>query len=107
MAISIMNGATTAGGYGVYNFDGGKGAVYSTASTIQTVCVYGTFGGATATHEISPDAGTTWIPIDVTNAYATANKAYNIEARSGATYRINVGGTPTTATSLSAKAFVN
>lgn len=104
--ITIMAAATTAGGTTAYSFDGGVTVGGSTGSTIQTVCVYGTFGGADATHQISPDAGTTWIAIDTVNAYATANKCYNIEARSGASYRILIGGTPTTSTTISAKAFV-
>lgn len=98
--------ASTTGVSSAYSFDGGTSRGGVTASTIQTICVYGTFAGAACTHQISPDAGTTWIAIDTTNAYATQNKCYNIEARSGATYRIAVTSAGNSTTTITAKAFV-
>lgn len=102
--ITIMSALTT-GASTAYNFDGGVSVGGLTGATIQTVAVYGTFGGATATHQMSPDEGTTWIDIDTLEAVATANKVYNVEARSCATYRISLTST-TTGTTLNAKAFV-
>jgi len=98
--------ALTTGASSAYSFNGGTTEGGSTASTIHTVAIYGTWDSATATHQMSPDGGTTWINIDTTNAAATANKVYNIEARSGATYRISVANVGSTGTSLTAKAFV-
>ena len=103
--ISIANALTT-GASAAYEFDGGLSQPGAYSPTVHTVCVYGTFGGATLQHQISPDGGTTWIAIDATNAQATAAKAYNIEARQDATYRVSIISGATTGTSINAKAFI-
>ena len=106
MAVISIASALTTGASAAYEFDGGLSVPGAYSPTVHTVCVYGTFGGATVQHQISPDGGTTWIAIDTVNAQATANAVYNIEARQDATYRVSITAGATTNTSINAKAFI-
>lgn len=51
--------------------------------------VYGTFGGATATLQLSPDNGTTWLD---TNAVATSPGGQQIPIPSTALVRLAISG---------------
>jgi hypothetical protein len=55
-----------------------------------TLLFQGTWDSATAKLQISGDSGTTWI--DIADASATANTAFNITASKGFSYRGVVSG---------------
>lgn len=59
--------------------------------------IYGTFGGSTATLQLSPDAGTTWID---TNASATAAGGLRVHIPASTLVRVVItGGTGVSLTS--------
>ena len=78
------------------------GAAFGSNDTLNTCVIYGTWDGATATLEISPDDGTTWIVVDAINATLTANGAFDFMAAAGFLYRIAISGAGA-GTSLSSK----
>ena len=58
-------------------------------SEIRTVYAYGTWDGATATVELSPDGGTTWVDSGIS---LTADGMTNLEARGDQIRAVLAGG---------------
>lgn len=60
----------------------------SHSNNTQTIVFANDFGGGTAKVQISPDNETSWV--DIPNTTATDDTTFNIEAREGARYRIDL-----------------